>query len=46
VSEIAKPFIQLWNWVERVGGFPGQIVFVCSVVILILGVLTWYGNKR
>lgn len=46
MDEIAKPFVQLWNWVERVGGFPGQIVFVCSVVILVLGGLMWYGNKR
>jgi hypothetical protein len=46
VNEIAKPFVYLWNWVEQVGGFPGQIVFVCSVVILILGGLMWYGNKR
>jgi hypothetical protein len=46
MNELARPFVNLWNWVERTGGFPGQIVFVCSIVILILGALTWYGNKK
>jgi hypothetical protein len=35
-----------WNWIAEVGGFPGQVFFVCVVIIAILGGLTWYGNKR
>jgi hypothetical protein len=46
VDVIARPFIQLWRWVEQVGGFPGQMFFICTVIICILGALTWYGNKR
>ena len=43
---IFSPFMRLWKWVDQVGGYPGQVFFVCAVVMLALGVLTWYGNKR
>ena len=43
---ILSPFVRLWHWVEQVGGYPGQVVFVCAVIMLLLGGLTWYGNKR
>jgi hypothetical protein len=46
VDVITRPFIRLWQWVEQVGGFPGQMFFVCVVIIAVLGALTWYGNKR
>jgi hypothetical protein len=46
VEVLTRPFVQLWNWVEKVGGFPGQVFFCCTVVIACLGVLTWYSNKR
>ena len=46
VDEIARPFIRLWDWVEQVGGFPGQVFFMCGIVLLIIAGLTWYSNKR
>jgi hypothetical protein len=46
MDELAKPFLRLWNWVEHVGGFPGQVFFICLIVLAVIGLLTWYGNKR
>jgi hypothetical protein len=46
VKELTRPFVQLWDYVEQVGGYPGQIFFVVTVLIVVFGVLTWYGNKR
>ena len=46
MDELAQPFIRLWDWVDQVGGYPGKVVFLCGVVMLVIGVLTWYGNKR
>lgn len=46
VDELARPFVRLWNWVEQVGGFPGQVFFICALIMLIIGGLTWYSNKR
>jgi hypothetical protein len=46
MSELMRPFERLWAWVERVGGFPGQMLFICLIIMLIVGGLTWYSNKR
>jgi hypothetical protein len=46
MREIAKPFQRLWEYVYETGGFPGQVFFVCAVIILIFGAITWFGNKR
>lgn len=46
MNELARPFVRLWNYVEQVGGFPGKMLFICATIMLIIGVLTWYGNKR
>jgi hypothetical protein len=46
MSELVQPFISAWRYVERVGGFPGQVFFCVMVVIVVLGGLTWYGNRR
>jgi hypothetical protein len=46
MSELTRPFVQLWNWVERVGGFPGQVFFCVLVVMIIIGALTWFGNRK
>jgi len=46
MDEVARPFVRLWRWVDEVGGFPGQVFFICLLVMLVLGVLTWLGNKR
>ena len=45
MSELIYPFVRLWNWIERVGGFPGQVFFVCVLVLLVIGLATWFGNK-
>ena len=46
VDVLFSPFLRLWNWIDRVGGYPGQVFFICAVIMLLLGGLTWYGNKR
>lgn len=46
VDEIARPFVRLWEWVEQVGGFPGQVFFICGIILVVIGGLTWYSNKR
>jgi hypothetical protein len=46
MEKITKPFVDLWNYVEQVGGFPGQVFFCVVVIMLVIGGLTWYGNKR
>jgi hypothetical protein len=46
MRELTRPFVNLWNWVEQVGGYPGQLFFCLIVVMMIIGFLTWYGNKK
>jgi hypothetical protein len=46
MSELVRPFLKAWNWIEQVGGFPGQVFFCVACVMLIVGLLTWYGNKK
>jgi hypothetical protein len=46
MKELARPFLRLWKYVDDVGGFPGQVFFVVAVVMLFIGVATWYANKR
>lgn len=46
MNELARPFVRSWEWVGAVGGFPGQVFAVCAIVILILGVCVWIGNKK
>ena len=46
VDELARPFLQLWDWIDRVGGYPGKLFFLCIVIMTVVGVLTWFGNKR
>ena len=46
VDELARPFIHLWEWVDQVGGFPGKVFFLSVVVMVVIGGLTWYSNKR
>ncbi len=41
-----RPFVNLWTWIERVGGYPGQVMAGCLAVIFVLGVLSWIGNKK
>ena len=46
MSELARPFVQAWEWVGRVGGFPGQAFAIVAVIMLVIGVLTWVSNKK
>jgi hypothetical protein len=46
VEVLARPFVRLWEWFEHVGGLPGQIFLCCAVVLGVLGIATWLGNKR
>ena len=46
MSELGRPFVRAWEWIGQVGGFPGQVFFVVAVIIIILGTLTWFGNRR
>jgi hypothetical protein len=46
MNELARPFVRVWDWVEQVGDFPGQMLFICIIVILVIGGVTWYSNKR
>ena len=46
MSELVPPFVRAWEWIGNVGGFPGQVFFVIVVIIILLGALTWFGNRR
>lgn len=46
VDELARPFLQLWDWIDRVGGYPGKLFFLAAVIMAVIGFLTWFGNKR
>jgi hypothetical protein len=46
MNELMRPVTRLWNWVEHVGGYPGQMLFICVIVMAVVGGLTWYSNKR
>lgn len=46
MNELVRPFVSAWEWVGRVGGFPGQVLTVVAVIMLVIGVLTWVGNKK
>jgi hypothetical protein len=46
VEVLTRPFVRLWEWFYQVGGLPGQIFFCCAVVLAVLGIATWFGNKR
>lgn len=43
---LMRPVERLWKWIEQVGGYPGQLLFCCVVVMCVVGGLTWYSNKR
>jgi hypothetical protein len=46
VDQLVQPLERLWAWVDQVGGFPGKVFFVCVIIMIIIGGLTWYSNKR
>ncbi len=46
MDELVSPFVKMWTWVSEKGGMPGQILFACAVIIIVLGVTVWLGNRR
>jgi hypothetical protein len=46
MNELTRPFVRAWTWMEQVGGFPGQVFFCVAVIMLVIGFLTWFGNKK
>jgi hypothetical protein len=40
------PIVRLWNWVERIGGYPGQVFFCVTAVMLVILVFTIINNKK
>jgi hypothetical protein len=46
MSELARPFLRAWDWVEKTAGFPGQVFAVIAVIMVIIGVMTWVGNRK
>jgi hypothetical protein len=46
MAELMRPFERLWEWVEQTGGYPGKIMLVCIVIMLVVGGLTWYSNRK
>lgn len=46
MNELARPFLRTWQYVGDVGGYPGQIFFVLSVIMLAIVIFTWVGNRR
>jgi hypothetical protein len=46
MNELAAPIVNLWTYVGNNWGFPGQVFFCASVVLLVLGVCTWLGNRK
>ena len=35
MNELGRPFVRAWEWIEQVGGFPGQVFFVVAVIIVV-----------
>jgi hypothetical protein len=46
MNELTRPIIRVWEYAGQSGGLPGQILLVVTVVILILGILNWLGNRH
>ncbi len=46
MNELAMPFIEAWEWVGREGGFPGQVLALVGVVMVVIGGLTWFGSRK
>ncbi len=46
VDEFTRPIVYLWDWIDRTGGFPGKVFCLSALAMLLVGVLTWFSNKR
>ncbi len=45
MNELTRPFIRLWDWVSANGGLPGQMLLVIGVLMAVLGLTVWLGNR-
>jgi hypothetical protein len=41
-----SPFVRFWKWVDKIGGYPGQVFFCIAAIMLIVGFFTWLANKK
>ena len=46
MKELVNPFVQTWGWVTTNGGLPGQILFSCLAIVVVLGLGLWISNRR
>jgi hypothetical protein len=46
MRELVQPIEAAWNWVGTNLGMPGQMLLICTVVIAVLAMFVWIGNRR
>jgi hypothetical protein len=46
MRDLIKPFEIAWTWVSESFGLPGQILVVCALIIFVLAIFFWVGNRR
>jgi hypothetical protein len=46
MADLVRPFECLWEWIDRTGGYPGKLMFAGMIVMLMIGVLSWYSGRR
>ena len=46
MNELGAPFVRIWTYAGNVGGFPGQVFFCAAVVLIVVGIGTWLGNRK
>jgi len=46
MSELLKPFVRGWDWIERSWGFPGQAFVIVALIMTVIAVGTWVGNRK
>jgi hypothetical protein len=45
MSELMRPFERSWEWIDRTGGYPGKLLFVSLILMLIVIAFSWYSNR-
>ena len=46
MRDLVRPFETAWNWVGTNLGLPGQMLFVCGGIIVVLCLFMWIGGRR
>ncbi len=46
MNELARPFVRVWEYAGYQGGFAGQMFLIVAIVMLIVGGLTWFSNRK